>query len=192
MLETPQQHRGMRRTSGAEMRSVFATTVTLLHNDAATCDLPLADWSPPNSCSNSLEAELLMRLQCALCARVCAHAAQPASTARRPLNLEHKAKFLLFRVLWRHMFFGRFLRNSASPALRESLHSSWRRPLYVKLDFHIIKNKNSVCWSADSVCVGGGCFYQSKLQARKYLNQTCAAASESSRGPSRSAHVTVL
>jgi len=62
------------------MRSVFATTVTLLHYDAATCDPQLVDWSPPNSCLNSPEAERLMRFQRALRAFIRLPTLQPAST----------------------------------------------------------------------------------------------------------------
>lgn len=114
-------------TSGAEMRGVFATTVTLLHNDAATCDLPLADWSPLNSCLNSLEAELLMRFQCALYAFVCPHAA--CINTIMSAQSKTQPKFLLFRILFGEAkevayFLLKVLRNSASSAIRDSLHSS--------------------------------------------------------------------
>lgn len=62
------------------MRSLFETTVTLLHNDAATCDLLLADWSLQNCCLNSPQPKLLMRFQRALRAFVCPQTVQPAST----------------------------------------------------------------------------------------------------------------
>lgn len=87
-------------TSGAEMRSVFATTVTLLHNDAATCDLPLADWSPSNSCSNSLEAELLMRFQCALCAFVLSACRAACINTITSAKSKAQPKFLRFRILF--------------------------------------------------------------------------------------------
>lgn len=99
-------------TSGAEMRNLFATTVTLLHNDAATCDLPLADWSPPNSCLNSPEAELLMRFQRALCAFVCPHTVQPASTHHN---------------VWQYITHERSLSSSAFRSLRPKRYISfWR------------------------------------------------------------------
>lgn len=133
----------------SEMRRFFATTVTLLHNDAATCDLPLAGWSPPNSCISSPEAELLMRFQRALSAFVCPHTAQPAFPHHNVwIHIKHKRSlsssvfylfiyiyFLLTPKRWR--IFWRF----CVTARRDALLAIYRWPICVKLDIQGIKNK---------------------------------------------------